>query len=152
MSREMNRVGRLIAIAAVGVACSAGCHKKEPGQTPGETPAAQSATPAAESALDIALDTSGPMKLGASHLDVTVRDKGAPVTDVAVSVELRMPPTAAMGEMRTGAVLEPAGDGHYRGEVDMTMAGQWTAIVRVRRGEEVVATRSVPVTVQSDAR
>ena len=53
-----------------------------------------------------------------------------------------------MGEMRTGAFLKPAGDGHYRGQVDMMMAGQWNAIVRVKRGGEVVATHTQPVTAE----
>ena len=53
-----------------------------------------------------------------------------------------------MGEMRTGAELKPAGDGRYKGQVDMTMAGKWNAIVRVRRGDQLVATHTEPVTAE----
>ena len=86
------------------------------------------------------------MKMTGAPLDVTVREGGKPAIDVDVSVELRMPPSGAMGEMRTGTELKPAGDGHYRGQVDPMMAGQWNAIVRVKKDGQVVATHTEPVT------
>jgi len=98
--------------------------------------------------FQIAIDTGGPMKIGAAPLDVTVTEDGKPASGVDVSVELRMPPSGAMGEMRTGAQLQPAGAGHYRGQVEMTMPGQWNAIVRIKRGSQVVATHTEPVTAQ----
>jgi hypothetical protein len=111
-----------------------------------ESPAAQQSAPAVAGPFEIALDTGGPMKINAAPLNVTVFENGKPATDVDVSVELRMPETPAMGEMRTGAALTPAGDGHFRGQVDMMMAGQWNAIVRVKRNGEVVATHTQAVT------
>jgi hypothetical protein len=82
----------------------------------------------------------------AAPLTVTVRENGRPVTDADVSVELRMPPSDTMGEMRTGTELKSSGDGRYVGNVDMMMAGDWNAIVRVKRGGQVVATHTQPVT------
>jgi hypothetical protein len=106
------------------------------------------ATPVAAGHFEVRLQTPGPLKMSAAPLEVTVRENGKPATDVDVTVELRMPPAGAMGEMRTGAELQHAGDGHFRGQVDMTMAGQWNAIVRVKRGGQIVAMHSQPVTAE----
>jgi hypothetical protein len=129
-------------IVAIVLACTAGCGRAEPEQAK-QGPAAQA--PGA-SQFEVKLNTGGPLKMTAAPLEVTVRENGKPAAGVDVSVELRMPPSGAMGEMRTGAALQPAGDGHYRGQVDMMMAGEWNAIVRVKRGGQVVATHTEPVT------
>lgn len=130
-----------VAAAVTGMTCS----RTEPPQASKQS---QPASDAANARLEISLDTGGAMKMNGAPLDVTVRKDGKPVTDVDVSVELRMPPSGAMGEMRTGTELKPAGEGHYRGQVDMMMAGQWNAIVRVKRAGQVVATHTQPVTAQ----
>lgn len=135
--------GALVVAIAVALAAGAGCRRAEPEQTTQVQPA-----PPGDGQFDITLDTSGPLKMKAAPLDVIVRENGKPVAGVDVSVELRMPPAGAMGEMRTGAFLMPAGEGHYRGQVDMMMAGQWNAIVRVKRNGEVVATHTQPVTAE----
>jgi hypothetical protein len=134
------KVNSFSGVLAVAVAVlMVGCRATEPQRSQG------AAAPAAGK-FEISLDTNGPLKMTAAPLDVTVQENGQPVSDADVSVELRMPPSGAMGEMRTGAELKPAGDGHYRGEVDMMMAGQWNAIVRVKRAGQVVATHNQPVT------
>ena len=131
-----------VVLAAVGgVACGQAQPEKE-------VPAQAQAAPVSPGGFKITLNTGGPLKMSAAPLDVTVHENGKPAADVDVSVELRMPPSGAMGEMRTGAELKRAEDGHYRGEVDMMMAGQWNAIVRVRRGDQVVATHTQPVTAE----
>jgi hypothetical protein len=124
----------------------AGCSK-------GESQPQQQASGTASAAVDvenphvtITISTKGPMKLSGAPLEVTVLEDGKALTDGAVSVELRMPPSAAMGEMRTGTELKPAGEGHFAGQVDLMMAGKWNAIVRVKRGGQVIATHIEPVT------
>ena len=136
--------GALVVAIALALAAGAGCRRAEPDQTT----QAQPAPPVDGNQFDITLDTRGPLKMKAAPLDVTVREDGKPAAGVDVSIELRMPAAGAMGEMRTGAFLMPAGDGHYRGQVDMMMAGQWNAIVRVKRNGEVVATHTQPVTAE----
>ncbi len=135
--------GSLVVAIALALAGSAGCGRAEPEQATQVQPPLPAASP-----FEITLDTGGPLKMTAAPLDVTVRENGKPAAGVDVSVELRMPPAGAMGEMRTGAFLKPGGDGHYRGQVDMMMAGQWNAIIRVKRGGEVVATHTQPVTAE----
>ena len=120
-----------------------GCRRAE--QAP-----AQSASRSSDQ-YDVTLDTGGTAKITAAPLDVTVRQDGKPVTDAEVAVEMRMPATPQMGEMRTGVELKPSGDGHYRGQVDLGMSGNWTAIVRVKRGGQVVATKTEPVTAAAAA-
>ena len=134
--------GAVVVAIALALAACAGCRRGETEQAT----QVQAAPPPAVSQFDITLETTGPLKMTAAPLDVTVRENGKPAADVDVSVELRMPPAGAMGEMRTGAFLKHSGDGHYRGQVDMMMAGQWNAIIRVKRGGEVVATHTQPVT------
>jgi hypothetical protein len=139
----------LVAVVLAGIAVGvAGCNRGEPQQQAPPAGQAQQTPEVTNDRFRITLNTGGPMKMNAAPLDVTVLEDGKPVADADVSVELRMPPTAAMGEMRTGTELKPAGDGHYRGQVDMMMTGKWNAIVRVRRGGEVVATHTEPVTAQ----
>ena len=143
-----SRKQRSMAVVTILVALTgaAACGRGTP---PTDTPQqVQPAVPPAASRFAVRLETSGPLKRTAAPLDVTVRENGAPATDVSVSIELRMPPSESMGEMRTGAELHPAGEGHYRGQVDMMMAGQWNAIVRVRRNGELVAMHTQPVTAE----
>ena len=137
----------LVAAVMLAVCNLVGCGQARPEQAEPEQTQAADAPPAA-GRFEIKLNTDGPLKMTAAPLDVTVHENGRPAADVDVSVELRMPASGAMGEMRTGAELKPAGEGRYRGEVDMMMAGQWNAIVRVRRGGQVVAMHTQPVTAE----
>lgn len=144
----MTRNGWVVAVLVTGLAAgAAGCDRTE-GQRQADAPVQAPGREVINERFQITLDTAGPLKLNDAPLDVTVLEDGEPVTDADVSVELRMPPTASMGEMRTGTELKPAGNGRYRGEVDMMMAGKWNAIVRVRRGGQVVASHTEPVTAQ----
>ena len=134
------QVTRFVGAVAVAIAVCAGCRS---GDLQREGEDRQSAPPGV---FEIALDTSGPLRISAAPLMVTVHENGRPATNVDVSIELRMPETPTMGEMRTGAALQPEGEGRFRGQVDMMMAGQWNAIVRVKRAGQVVATHTQPVT------
>ena len=131
----------LVSVMALGAgACGRGAEEQAP---------AASSSPAGTQKLDIQLTPeAAPLKTGTARMDVLVREEGKPVTDADVTLELHMPPSGAMGEMRTGVELTPAGDGHYTGSVDVMMAGKWDAIVRVKRGGQVLATHTEPVTAQ----
>lgn len=123
---------------AVTAVLATGCRKAAPAaDAPGETLQQQPYQ------VTIANGTS--MKANGAPVDVTVMDHGTPVTDVDVSIEMRMASTPSMGEMRTGADLEGDGTGHYRGQLNLGMSGKWTAIVRVKRGGQVVSMHSEPV-------
>lgn len=138
----------LVVAGALAMGGSLACSQAQSEQAEPESAQQGQPAPAAAGRFEIKLNTAGPLKMSAAPLDVTVHEGGKPAADVDVSVELRMPPSGAMGEMRTGAELKPAGDGHYRGEVDMMMAGQWNAIVRVKRGGQVIAMHTQPVTAE----
>jgi hypothetical protein len=120
----------LLTIVLAGSACK----KEEAAQTPPANPR-----------YDVTLDPDQLKGVTAAPLEVTVSEDGKPVTDAEVSVELRMPPTGAIGEMRTGTELTTQGNGRYSGTVDLHMAGKWNAIVRVKRGGQLVATYNEPV-------
>jgi hypothetical protein len=131
----LKTIATAIALAAM---VSGGCRKPAP------TADAPSGTPQ-NPLYQVTLDSGGSMKTSAAPVDVRVMSAGKPVSDAEVALEMRMPPTGAMGEMRTGSNLKSAGDGHYRGQVDLGMSGKWTAIVRVKRGGQLVTTYSQPV-------
>jgi hypothetical protein len=146
---NIDRSKTMLGVAVVLALCGGiACSQPQPEQAAPEQEQAAADSPVNAGPFEITLDTGGPLKMTAAPLDVTVHENGKPAADVEVSVELRMPPSGAMGEMRTGAELKPGGDGHYRGEVDMMMAGKWNAIVRVKRGGQVVATHTQPVTAE----
>ena len=132
-------VPRLVVALAVAVAVG-GCGWTESNDQSAPAPAA------GRNRFEISLDTGGPMAVTAAAVTATVVEDGKPASNVEVSVELRMPATPTMGEMRTGAELTADGEGRYRGTVDVLMAGQWNAIVRVKRDGAVVATHMQPVT------
>ena len=71
---------------------------------------------------------------------VTTRD-GQPVTDATVTLALYMPPMPSMNmpAMRSEAALGHAGNGVYRGSLDVMMNGRWEATVMVTRGAERLA-------------
>jgi RND family efflux transporter MFP subunit len=89
-----------------------------------------------------------PAKVGDNQLEATIRDAGGkPIGDAEVSVQFFMPamPTMNMPAMRSEARLTPAGDGVYRGNGQVMMAGRWDATVTVVRGGQRLGTRQLPV-------
>ena len=77
-----------------------------------------------------------PPRSGKNTLEVTVLDPtGQPVADAAVTVVFYMAPmpTMNMPAMQTDAALPHQGDGVYRGEGQVTMAGRWDVTVQVSR-------------------
>ncbi len=71
---------------------------------------------------------------GLNHVDIAVTDAASkPVTDVQVHIEYLMPSLPGRPPMMEySATAKP--DGHsYQAEIDLSMAGEWTVIVKVTR-------------------
>jgi nitrogen fixation protein FixH len=101
-------------------------------------------------ALDIAFTLEpSPPRVGANRFEVTVKDtSGRPVADAAVSLAFYMPPMPSMNmpEMRNTVKLAPAGNGVYRGEGSIGMAGAWDVTITVTRGQQQLGSKNVKVT------
>jgi RND family efflux transporter MFP subunit len=94
----------------------------------------------ARAKLMISLTTeTDPVRTGPVALVVTAKGTdGQPVSDAAVSVDFNMAamPSMNMPAMHSQASLSPAGNGTYRGSIDVLMAGRWDVTVTVTRGSE----------------
>jgi hypothetical protein len=94
---------------------------------------------------DIKLTKPAPAALtkGANELEILVKaPSGKPVENADVSIELVMPRTATMAEMRKEFKLRAAGQGIYTGTGDITMAGKWKAIITVNQeGKQLARTK-----------
>lgn len=104
---------------------------------------------AARERLDITfLSQPDPVRSGDNAFEVTVLDpEGQPVTDAEVSVVFYMAPmpTMNMPAMQTDAPLSHQGNGVYRGEGEVMMAGRWDVSVLVSRGGERLDSRTLTV-------
>jgi hypothetical protein len=81
-------------------------------------------------------------------LTATVRQAdGQPVTDADVAVVFAMAamPTMNMPAMRADADLTRAGDGTYRGTIDVPMAGRWDVTTTAMRGGQRLGTAHATV-------
>jgi hypothetical protein len=68
-------------------------------------------------------------KVGISPVTVVIGgNKGQPPTPDSVIFE---PAMAQMGHATTPVTAVPQGDGRYRADVDLSMAGQWDITVRI---------------------
>jgi YtkA-like len=83
---------------------------------------------------------------GEATFTVTARDAaGRSITGADVSVELVMPPTGGMGEMKNKVTLKASADpklaaeGTYTGAGQIMMAGKWNVTVDVKVGGKSVA-------------
>jgi Cu(I)/Ag(I) efflux system membrane fusion protein len=66
-------------------------------------------------------------------LELRVLDaEGRPLTDAEIGVEASMPAMGAMPEMRSRADVAALGEGRYRAEFDVGMAGTWELTVDAR--------------------
>ena len=87
-------------------------------------------------------------KAGPVALTATVRQAdGQPVTDADVAVVFAMAamPTMNMPAMRADADLTRAGDGTYRGTIDVPMAGRWDVTTTAMRGGQRLGTAHATV-------
>ena len=143
------RHGAAIAAVIVGLA-AAGCGRSE--QANQAPPAATTAPPPSGAAAQPAEITfksdPDPVKTGANAFEVMVMQGGQPVNDATVSAEFYMPamPQMKMPEMRMKTDLTPAGNGMYRGQGQVAMAGNWEVTVMAMRGGQELATKKLTVT------
>jgi len=138
----------LVVIAIAGaVTGSAACGRTEPAS---QAPAAsQAAAPAQAGAVAITFKTDpDPAKTGDNVFEVMVMQDGKPVSDAAVSAEFYMPamPAMKMAEMRSKTDLSSAGDGVYRGNGQVMMAGSWEVTVMAMRNGQELASKKLTVT------
>ncbi len=88
---------------------------------------------------------SGPVREGENELRLRVRDaRGEPVDDAQVSVQYSMS-MAGMPSMGGRVAAEPMGDGEYRAEANIEMAGTWKVALAAERpsGEKARAQGSL---------
>ena len=89
-----------------------------------------------------------PPRSGANAFEVAVLNpEGQSVTDAEVSVVFYMAPmpTMNMPAMQTDASLTHQGNGIYRGDGEVAMAGRWDVTVLVSRGGQRLGSRTLTV-------
>ena len=110
---------------------------------------AMASAAAAGDRLAIAFQPSpNPPTAGDNVFDVSVEDaNGQPVTDADVSVTLFMAamPSMNMPAMRSTAALAALGDGTYRGNGEVVMAGRWDVTVTVTRDGQALGAETFTV-------
>ncbi len=85
-----------------------------------------------------------PPRVGDASVEVAVNDAaGQPLTGAEVSALLLMPAMPSMNHpaMRSESTLRDAGNGVYRGSVQIMMAGRWDVTVTVTRDGRIAGTR-----------
>jgi len=101
-------------------------------------------------ALDITFKSEpSPLRTGDNRFEVVVKDKsGKPVSDAAVSLAFYLAPMPSMQmpAMRNTVKLTSAGNGAYRGEGSVGMAGAWDVTITVTRGPQQLGSKKVKVT------
>jgi uncharacterized GH25 family protein len=140
----------LAAVVVVGMTVGvAGCGRSEPASQAPAASETSGAAPTVNGPLDITLKTDpDPVKTGDNALEAMVMQDGKPVTDATVSVEFYMPamPAMKMAEMRTKTDLTNAGNGLYRGNGQVMMAGNWDVTVTATQGSGAVSTKKITMT------
>lgn len=118
--------------------------------TTAPAPEASRAPASAAGAITIVLRSQPtPAKTGENQFEVTVADKdGKPIADADVSLGFYMPamPAMTMPEMRNSVKLSSAGNGAYRGNGSVMMAGTWDVTITVRRGQQELGSKKVALT------
>ena len=135
---RLNVVVGLVAITAVAI--TAGC-------AGGSEQTVDESAPA----VDITLTTDpDPVRMGENTFEAMVMQNGQPVTDATVSTEFFMAamPSMNMPEMRTKADLMHEGNGMYRGNGQVLMAGRWDVTVMVMRGGQAIGSRTMTLTAE----
>ncbi len=146
MTRSSVAIGVAV-IAVIGMSAACGNSSEQP--APENAPATSTSAGAAQTGVDITLRTNpDPVRTGDNTFEVMVMQDGQPVTDATVSTEFYMPamPSMNMPEMRTKTDLTHAGNGMYRGNGQVTMAGDWDVTVTVMRGGQEIGRRTVKLT------
>lgn len=87
-----------------------------------------------------------PPRKGENNLEITLKDSaGKPIDDAEVSLAFYMPamPAMNMSEMRSTAQLKSAGNGTYKGNVTIGMAGDWDVTITATRQGQALATKKI---------
>jgi Cu(I)/Ag(I) efflux system membrane fusion protein len=123
MKSWLTRSSVLVPIAAVGLGACAG--KEDHGTPPASFE---------QAGLHVEVSAaSGPLREGGNELEFRIRDaQGAPVDDAKVSVQTSMTMTG-MAPMRSQAEAKRMGEGAYRADLDVQMAGTWQVALDVDR-------------------
>jgi uncharacterized GH25 family protein len=148
MTHTMKTGIAAMALVAVTLGAAACGRSEQASQAPAvsEAPAA---APAGSGPVEITFKTDpDPAKTGDNVLEVMVMQDGKPVSDAAVSAEFYMPamPAMKMAEMRSKTDLSSAGDGVYRGNGQVMMAGNWEVTVMAMRNGQELASKKLTVT------
>lgn len=134
-------------MAAVAISVGCGNGNEQPASE--GAPAASAPAGSAQAGTDITLKTNpDPVRTGENTFEVMVMLDGKPVTDATVSTEFYMAamPSMNMPEMRTKTDLTHVGNGMYRGNGQVTMAGKWDVTVMVMRGGQEIGSKKVTLT------
>ena len=142
----------MLAGAAILAAGCGGSNQQENGMSsmPAEAPPGAATQTAADGTEVTFEGEPQPSRTGENTFAVAVANRGEPVTDADVSVELFMAamPSMNMAEMRNTIALTHSGGGRYEGAGPVMMAGGWDVIVHVRRGGQEVAAPTFGLTAQ----
>lgn len=146
----MTRISVAVGVAVIAaVVISAGCGNGSEEQVTKRASPAAGAAQAGTQALDITLKTDpDPVRTGDNTFEVMVMQGGTPVTDAMVTTEFFMAamPSMNMPVMRTKIDLTPAGNGMYRGNGQVAMAGQWDVTVMVMRSGQEIGSKKITLT------
>jgi hypothetical protein len=141
----------LFAIVSAVVVC-AGCNREPAAPAAQDAPAAQRApagTASTQGDVRIALSGVNSLRAGLNPVEATVTTSGGmPITDAEVEVELVMPPSGSMAEMRNRQPLQHESGGRYRGDLNVMMTGGWNATVTVKRGGTELGRQTVALVAQ----
>ena len=131
-------------IVVVTLLLAVGCGKQESTTETAGAPAVSSSAPVE---ITFKSDPETP-KMGDNSFEVMVMQDGKPVNDAQVSVEFFMAamPAMKMPEMRTKTDLAPAGNGTYKGNGQVTMAGSWDVTVMAMKNGQEIGSRKLTVT------
>lgn len=121
-------IARLLTPLAIAVVALAACSRTRDGVTWAEAASFEGG------GLRVEISTpSGPLRAGANELRLRVRDaRGTPVDDARVSVQYSMS-MAGSAPMGGRTVAESMGDGEYRAEAKLDMAGTWQVAIAAER-------------------
>jgi len=135
----------------LAAACGGGEQNTSMGNMPMPAPAPAGPAAASAGSIEVTLTTQpDPPKMGETTFEAMVMQRGQPVTDADVAVELVMAamPAMNMPEMKSRTPLKHEGGGRYRGTGNVMMAGSWEATVSVTRGGQELGTHKVTLVAQ----
>ncbi len=91
--------------------------------------------------VNVKFDRNPPAR-GENNIDITVKDASSkPVTDAQVAVEYLMPSFPGRPPMMEYSTSAKPSGGHYLARIDLTMAGEWTVVVKVTHGKRTGSTQ-----------